>query len=80
MPTVSVNAKEIWDLIGREHIESRYRDDPKYKDADDDTKFDQLCFEYGIELDEVRMQGRMDGMDGMMMIFFLFCCYGWMDE
>lgn len=37
MPTISVNKKQLFDLLGK-----------NYTNED----FDELCFEFGVELDE----------------------------
>jgi len=38
MPTISVNRDNLFKLLGREYTEG---------------EFDQLCFDFGLELDEV---------------------------
>ena len=38
MPTISVNRDELFKLLGREYTEE---------------EFDELCFDFGLELDEV---------------------------
>lgn len=61
MPTISVNRELLFDFIGKKFSKLEYKFNCGYFIATNinthgylaDEKFDELCFEFGIELDDV---------------------------